>query len=230
MTTRTPLRIAFAAVTLTLALGACGGGSTSSPETTPDAAPETAPAAAAEASTDDPLVARAAADLQVFAQPGDATPSTTLPAATGFGSARALLVDAVNGDWVQVLLPTRPNGSTGWIRAGDVELRRVDEAIEIDLTSRTLRLLVDGEAVVTTPVAIGTPTTRPPPAGSTWSTSSPPATPTVCTATSPSACRATPTSSPISPAATARSASTAPTTPPASARPCPTAASGSRTT
>jgi lipoprotein-anchoring transpeptidase ErfK/SrfK len=157
MTTRTPLRIAFAAVTLTLALGACGGGSTSSPETTPDAAPETAPAAAAEASTDDPLVARAAADLQVFAQPGDATPSTTLPAATGFGSARALLVDAVNGDWVQVLLPTRPNGSTGWIRAGDVELRRVDEAIEIDLTSRTLRLLVDGEAVVTTPVAIGTP-------------------------------------------------------------------------
>jgi hypothetical protein len=159
MTIRTPARIALAAVTLVLALGACGGVPSTS-DRAPAAAAEPAPATttdAAEAETDEALVARAAADLAVFAQPGDAAPSLTLPATTGFGSARALLVDAIDGEWIKVLLPTRPNGSTGWIRRGDVELRSVDEAIEVDLASRTLRLLIDGEAVVSAPVAVGTP-------------------------------------------------------------------------
>ncbi len=157
MTTRTILRISLAAATLTLALVACGGGDGRS--TTGDE-PEAAPPAAAEASTPasaDALVARSGADLAVFARPGDPAPALTLLATTEFGSDRALLVDRVEGDWLQVLLPTRPNGSTGWIRGGDVELRQVDEAIEIDLAARTLRLLVDGRVVVSAPVAIGTP-------------------------------------------------------------------------
>jgi lipoprotein-anchoring transpeptidase ErfK/SrfK len=157
MTTRTPVRIALAAVTLTVALAACAGGTPDTPDAAPEPAPPATPAPAGETAEQDALVARAATDLAVFAQPGDAAPSLTLPATTGFGSARALLVDTVDGDWLRVLLPTRPNGSTGWIRRGDVELRRVDQAIEIDLAARTLRLLVDGRVVVSTPVAIGTP-------------------------------------------------------------------------
>jgi lipoprotein-anchoring transpeptidase ErfK/SrfK len=157
MTTRTILRILIAAVALTLALGACGGGGRLS---TPRDEPETATPAAPESSAPpgtDALVVRSSTDLAVFDRPGAPTPTVTLPATTEFGSARALLVDTDDGDWLRVLLPTRPNGSTGWIRRGDVELHRVDEAIEIGLSDRTLRLLVDGRVVVTTPVAIGTP-------------------------------------------------------------------------
>jgi lipoprotein-anchoring transpeptidase ErfK/SrfK len=156
MTTRTILRSTFAAVALTLALGACAGGDRHSTsrdgrETAPPATQQGSPPSATDA-----LVARSSTDLAVFSRPGDRTPAQTLPATTEFGSARALLVDSDDGGWLRVLLPTRPNGSTGWIRRGDVELRRVDEVIEVDLSDRTLRLVVDGQVVVTSPVAIGT--------------------------------------------------------------------------
>lgn len=102
------------------------------------------------------VVARPDRAVEVFAAPGGPV-TTVLPATTEFGSPRALLVEADDGgDWLQVALPVRPNGSTGWIRRADVELRTVDESIVIDLAARTLTLL-DGDAeVVTTPVAVGT--------------------------------------------------------------------------
>jgi L,D-transpeptidase catalytic domain len=154
-TTRTIVRTAIAAVALTLALGACAGGDPSTPRDGPEAPPPAALESSAPSGTG-ALVARSSTDLAVFARPGDATPTQVLPATTEFGSARALLIDGSDGGWLRVLLPTRPNGSTGWIRRSDVELRRVDEAIEVDLSARTLRLLVDGRIVVTAPVAIGT--------------------------------------------------------------------------
>jgi lipoprotein-anchoring transpeptidase ErfK/SrfK len=58
--------------------------------------------------------------------------------------------------WLRVLLPTRPNGSTGWVRRDQVELHTVDDAVTIDLTARTLTVRTDDEVVLTTPVAVGT--------------------------------------------------------------------------
>ena len=157
LTTRTIIRTAAAAVALTLALGACRSGDhPSTPRNEPGAAPPAALDSPAPSGSG-AQVARSSTDLAVFAQPGDPSPAQVLPATTTFGSARALLIDGDDGDWLRALLPTRPNGSTGWIRRADVELRRVDEAIEVDLSARTLRLLVDGQVVVTTPVAIGAP-------------------------------------------------------------------------
>ena len=156
ITTRRLIRTAIAAVALTLAVGACAGGGPATPRDEPDAAPPAALESPAPSNTS-ALVARSSTDLAVFTRPGDPTPVQILPATTEFGSARALLIDGDDGGWLRVLLPTRPNGSTGWIRRADVELRRVDEAIEVDLSARTLRLLVDGRVLVTTPVAIGTP-------------------------------------------------------------------------
>jgi lipoprotein-anchoring transpeptidase ErfK/SrfK len=156
MTIRTITRTAAAVAALTLAVGACGGGDQSPRRHGPEAAPPAAVEGPAPSDTG-ALVARSSTDLAIFARPGDQAPAQVLPATTAFGSARALLIDGDDGGWLRVLLPTRPNGSTGWIRRADVELRRVDEAIEIDLSARTLRLLVDGRVVVTTPVAIGAP-------------------------------------------------------------------------
>jgi hypothetical protein len=101
-------------------------------------------------------VARAATDLDVYGAPGDAAPAGTLAATTEFGSPRALLVVADGGDWLQVALPERPNGSRGWIRRSDVEIRTVDESIVVDLAARTLTLFDSGVPVLTTPVAVGT--------------------------------------------------------------------------
>ncbi|HEX6238636.1 MAG TPA: L,D-transpeptidase [Acidimicrobiales bacterium] len=87
-----------------------------------------------------------------------------LPATTEFGSPRALQVLGTKSEWLQVALPVRPNGSTGWIPRSAVELRDLDEAIEIDLAARTLTLYDGGDEVLSTPVAIGT-DTNPTPTG-----------------------------------------------------------------
>lgn len=58
--------------------------------------------------------------------------------------------------WYEVYLPLRPNGSTAWLRGRDVKLRERDERIEVDLSERTLRYLVDGELVERFRVGVGT--------------------------------------------------------------------------
>jgi lipoprotein-anchoring transpeptidase ErfK/SrfK len=68
-------------------------------------------------------------------------------------------------EWLKVLLPVRPNGTTGWIPAGSVELSENPYRIEIDIAGHELTVLRDGDAVLSTPVAIGTGET-PTPVGS----------------------------------------------------------------
>ncbi len=161
--TTAPLGAAAAAVALALAAG-CGGGAaaTSDPTTTSTttlAAGEPAPAgddATAQPADGTSQVARSDGEVAVFAAPGDGQPATVLPATTEFGSPRALLVVTDDGEWLQVALPERPNGSTGWIRRDAVEVRTIDESIVIDVAARTLTLLDGGVEVLTTPVAVGT--------------------------------------------------------------------------
>ncbi|HEY8546555.1 MAG TPA: L,D-transpeptidase [Acidimicrobiales bacterium] len=148
---------------------ACGGQGGSAPAdgVVPPTPPTTATTAgpAPESSTSAPaadgldagtaLVARPTGPVAVAPAPG-AAPTLELPATTEFGSPRALLVVDRQDGWLQVALPERPNGSTGWIvDDGSVELREVDERIEIDLAARTLTLYDGGTEVLTTPVAIG---------------------------------------------------------------------------
>lgn len=107
------------------------------------------------------LVARFTDAVEVFAEPADASgedtaPTRTLPATTEFGTPRALLVADQRDGWLEVELPVRPNGSTGWVRSEGAELREVEHEIVIDLTARTLTLTAGGEEVLSAPAAIGT--------------------------------------------------------------------------
>jgi L,D-transpeptidase catalytic domain len=52
-------------------------------------------------------------------------------------------------------LPERPNGSTGWVRAADVDVEHVDHEIRIDLAARALRWTERGNVVLETPIAVG---------------------------------------------------------------------------
>ena len=164
-----PLAVAVALLASTAACGGSHGPREAATATTAATTGTTADSTAdpAGTTTDVPAgtagVARATGPLDVYAAPGDPTPQLTLPATTGFGSPRALLVDATassgssgGAGWVPVLLPTRPNGSTGWVRRDQVELRTVDDALTVDLSERTLTLRTGGEVVLTTTVAVGT--------------------------------------------------------------------------
>ena len=112
------------------------------------------------------LVGQAAAQVEIFDGPKLAAPSYVLESATSLGSPRVFLVETgpVDG-WVEVSLPIRPNGSTGWVRAGALDLDVIDYAIFVDLSDRRLRLERGKEFVLDTAVAIGSPH-NPTPTGS----------------------------------------------------------------
>jgi lipoprotein-anchoring transpeptidase ErfK/SrfK len=106
-------------------------------------------------------VAVATTDLTAHAKPADGgRVLERFPRATAWGSPTPFLVmqayrDAVGGLWLKVLLPRRPNGSAGWIRGDQVQLHQVAYALEVDLSSRTVRLLRDGRSQGIWPVGIG---------------------------------------------------------------------------
>ena len=104
------------ATTLSLAAGTAGAAGKA------EASP---PKAAKVVALTQPTSVRTAGELTVFAEPARTAPSTVLPATTEFGTPTVLLADARKGAWYHVLLPTRPNGSSGWVHKAGLELRVV---------------------------------------------------------------------------------------------------------
>jgi len=155
---RIPITVLTAGA-LVLGVAACGGGAedTGTPAETPaeTAAPGTVQEGPEAART---TVARANGDgVAVFADPDDTEPVLAVPGTSPFGFRQAFLVLDENGDSLHVLVPGRPNGSTGWIRRADVELQTIDHEVEVDLGARTLTLRSGSDVVLETTVAIGAP-------------------------------------------------------------------------
>jgi lipoprotein-anchoring transpeptidase ErfK/SrfK len=78
------------------------------------------------------------------------------------GHAQQLLVLRGNRDWVKVLLPTRPNGSAGWVPRDKVLLGRSRYWIKLRLSTRRLTVFRDGKAVRRFRAVIGAPGTPTP--------------------------------------------------------------------
>jgi len=81
------------------------------------------------------------------------------------------LVRAAQPGWLQVSLPHRPNGSTGWIRASDVTLTDDALSMVISLGAHHMTVLSRGTPVDQATVAIGRPGS-PTPTGSFYVTES----------------------------------------------------------
>jgi lipoprotein-anchoring transpeptidase ErfK/SrfK len=100
-------------------------------------------------------------DVTVYANPrGNAAITAVFPAKLPWGSSAAFLIregyrDAAGRAWFKVFLPRRPNETTGWVRRDQVRLRPIVHQVEVDLSSRTARLLRDGRTVRSWPVGIG---------------------------------------------------------------------------
>jgi lipoprotein-anchoring transpeptidase ErfK/SrfK len=70
--------------------------------------------------------------------------------------------DGSQFDWYQVLLPDRPNGSTGWVRSTDVRIVGLHQRLVVDLSSHSLVRWRGDRKVAHYSVAIGAPTTPTP--------------------------------------------------------------------
>jgi lipoprotein-anchoring transpeptidase ErfK/SrfK len=103
--------------------------------------------------------------LIVYAGP-DGVASQTLPASDELGSPLVLLATARHGAWFQALLPSRPNGATGWVRASDVTVSAPTYRVEVSRAAHQLQLIriADGAVILTSAVGVGAPST-PTPAG-----------------------------------------------------------------
>ena len=109
-------------------------------------------------------------DVAVFAAPGDSRPLRTFSNpwfVNGDRSAAVpmlFLVTAQRGEWVEVLLPTRPNGSKAWVRAADVNLRKDAYRVRVQLAARHIEVRRGTTVLYAGTVAVGSETT-PTPAG-----------------------------------------------------------------
>lgn len=123
-----------------------------------------APLDAAPDATTDGTVAHPLRETPVHDRPGGTPFARVEP--TQFGDVWFPVV-ARDGEWVQVLLPSRPTGATGWIRAADLDTATTPYRIEVHLGSRTLDLVRDGEVVDSWEVGVGASDT-PTPTGRTF--------------------------------------------------------------
>lgn len=96
-------------------------------------------------------------ELAIYAQPGDTTATTTManprlinndpnaPSPLTF-----LVKDippAQKCAWVEVYLPVRPNGSSGWVKKGDLEYTINPYRIEVGLSEFSLKVFKDDQQV-----------------------------------------------------------------------------------
>jgi hypothetical protein len=129
-----------------------GGGQSQPAETHPAAPADTAPAPTATGAS----VARAnAGTVSVLDAPRSGARVNEVSGTSDFGFRRSFLIVREEGEFLKVLLPERPNGSTGWVRAADVAVERVDHQLRIDLAARMLRWTDHGKVMLETPIAVG---------------------------------------------------------------------------
>ena len=80
----------------------------------------------------------------------------TIPAAGDYGQRQVFLVVGREGDRLHVLLPIRPNGSKAWIDASQVDVATHDYQIQVSLSGYQMLVQKGSEAVIDTPIGVGT--------------------------------------------------------------------------
>jgi lipoprotein-anchoring transpeptidase ErfK/SrfK len=100
------------------------------------------------------LVATVTHRIEAYKMPGDPPMGTIDP--TWHGAVTALPVIWAGPGWVYVRLAQRPNGSTAWVRDGDVNLSSTPYRIVIDVQTARLSLYKDGQLDFTAPAGVGT--------------------------------------------------------------------------
>ncbi|MHB1911507.1 MAG: L,D-transpeptidase, partial [Acidimicrobiales bacterium] len=93
--------------------------------------------------------------VTVYPRPAVGIPSSTLANPNSLGAPLVFLVQSAVGNWLNVLLPQRPNGANGWIQASDVRLYSDDFDVVVHLASHVLDLYQSGRLIQTHDVVVG---------------------------------------------------------------------------
>ena len=115
--------------------------------------------------TTDGIVVHNATTIPVFDGPGG-NPIAKLPATEINNPTWLPVIDAIPG-WDQILLPSRPNGSTGWVDTSKVQTAHTAYVIRVHLDAKTIEIFRDGKSVGIWTVAVGA-TETPTPVGRTF--------------------------------------------------------------
>lgn len=121
------------------------------------------------AGTSDPVAARRVADgtgpvtiataikrdVGVYGHERDAEPWTHLRTPNRQGAPLTFLVLRKTSGWVKVLLPIRPNGSTGWVSTTQVGLSHTDYRIHVSLRRHQVELRKGARTILARPAATG---------------------------------------------------------------------------
>jgi lipoprotein-anchoring transpeptidase ErfK/SrfK len=151
-----------------LALAGCGGPEPSPPAPLDPSAGPPAPttttvrkAGVVRLGDASAYVALATTDVTVRSRPGGGDVVAVFPQELPWGSPTPFLISearrtAAGETWLKVLLPRRPNGSSGWVQRDQVRIRPVSHEVVVDLSSRTASLLEDRRKVRSFRVGVGT--------------------------------------------------------------------------
>ena len=96
-----------------------------------------------------------AARVSVYGSEASRRPTQTLSNPTGDGTLLSFLVRSLGPRRAFVYLPTRPNGSSGWIPRSEVRVFRDPYRVRIDLRRHRLTAWRDGSVVVRTRIGVG---------------------------------------------------------------------------
>jgi hypothetical protein len=98
--------------------------------------------------------------VNVWRTPATANPEFGLDTLNPTGRISPMLIEGAKRragtSWYEVLLPLRPNGRSGWVRAEDVTLKRIDQRIDVDLSERLLSYYVHDDLKQRFHVGVGT--------------------------------------------------------------------------
>jgi len=154
------------ALALLVVLAACEGGGGGARPTAQPATTATMEAASTvpgltTATTAFPVWETATAEgprVPVYDSPDSPQPSRTFASPNplyGGGTIRVFLVKEHQGDWLNVYLPARPNGSTGWIRKSDVSVSSHTFRMVIELGAKRLVAYDKTDVIFDEPIAVG---------------------------------------------------------------------------
>ena len=118
-----------------------------------------APVSAASTTIPDPyrsIVATASIPkVGIYDSPSAPDPARKLDNPQPSGAPLVFLVKQMQKDWLNVYLPVRPNGSTGWIHRADVILSQHDFRIVVELGAHRITVTQGSNIVDQEPIAVG---------------------------------------------------------------------------
>lgn len=159
------------AMVLLGALGACS--SAERPQLAEDSAPPASTASTTSTTADPNLTTVATtpeSTYDVYDSADAPTPSHQVTAPEGPGVPLAFVVLQEEGDRLEVELPERPNGSTGWIEKDGVTTQTHDFHITVTLADFNIKVFQGDEVILDAPVGVAADNT-PSPGGVYFTTS-----------------------------------------------------------